>query len=85
MGIAGVVILLLIVAFPALKILMIAFIYKFAAAILQPLGGGPVIACLDVISKSVVYIFAALAIVSLMFFLSVTVIIAAGNLTMMVR
>lgn len=84
-GIAGVVILLLIVAFPALKILMIAFIYKFAAAILQPLGGGPVIACLDVISKSVVYIFAALAIVSLMFFLSVTVIIAAGNLTMMVR
>jgi stage III sporulation protein AE len=84
-GIAGVVILLLIAAFPAMKILMIAFIYKFAAAILQPLGGGPVIACLDIISKSVVYVFAALAIVSLMFFLSVTVIIAAGNLTMMVR
>lgn len=84
-GIAGVVILLLIAAFPALKILMIAFIYKFAAAILQPLGGGPVIACLDVISKSVVYVFASLAIISLMFFLSVTVIIAAGNLTMMVR
>ncbi|PLR84481.1 MULTISPECIES: stage III sporulation protein AE [Bacillus] len=84
-GIAGVIILLLIAAFPALKILMIAFIYKFAAAILQPLGGGPIIACLDVISKSVIYVFAALAIVSLMFFLSITVIIAAGNLTMMVR
>ncbi|PLR76458.1 stage III sporulation protein AE [Bacillus sp. V3-13] len=84
-GIAGVIILLLIVAFPALKILMIAFIYKFAAAILQPLGGGPIISCLDVISKSVIYVFAALAIVSLMFFLSITVIIAAGNLTMMVR
>ncbi|MFD2446016.1 stage III sporulation protein AE [Bacillus sp. CGMCC 1.16607] len=84
-GIAGVAILILIVAFPAIKILMIAFIYKFAAAILQPLGGGPVIACLDIISKSVIYVFAALAIVSLMFFLSITVIIAAGNLTMMVR
>jgi stage III sporulation protein AE len=84
-GIAGVAILLLIVAFPALKILMISFIYKFAAAILQPLGGGPVIKCLDIISKSVIYVFAALAIVSLMFFLSLTVIIAAGNLTMMVR
>ncbi|MDZ5471049.1 stage III sporulation protein AE (plasmid) [Bacillus sp. 31A1R] len=84
-GIAGVVILLLIVAFPAIKILMIAFIYKFAAAILQPLGGGPVISCLDIISKSIIYIFAALGIVSLMFFLSLTVIIAAGNLTMMVR
>lgn len=84
-GIAGVAILLLIVAFPAIKILMIAFIYKFAAAILQPLGGGPVISCLDIISKSVIYVFAALAIVSLMFFLSLTVIIAAGNLTMMIR
>jgi len=84
-GIAGVAILLIIVAFPAFKILMISFIYKFAAAILQPLGGGPVIKCLDIISKSVIYVFAALGIVSLMFFLSVTVIIAAGNLTMMMR
>ncbi|TKC19860.1 stage III sporulation protein AE [Robertmurraya kyonggiensis] len=84
-GIAGVAILLLIVAFPAIKILMISFIYKFAAAILQPLGGGPVIKCLDIISTGVIYVFAALGIVSLMFFLSLTVIIAAGNLTMMVR
>jgi stage III sporulation protein AE len=84
-GIAGVAILLIIVAFPAIKILMIAFIYKFAAAVLQPLGGGPVIKCLDIISKSVIYVFAALAIVSLMFFLSITVIVAAGNLTMMMR
>jgi stage III sporulation protein AE len=84
-GIAGVAILLIIVAFPAIKILMIAFIYKFAAAILQPLGGGPIISCLDIISKSVIYVFAALGIVSLMFFLSITVIVAAGNLTMMMR
>src|SRR5690606_30392600 len=84
-GIFGVVILLLIAVFPAIKVLSLAIIYKLAAALLQPLGGGPVIACLDIISKSVVYIFAALAIVSLMFFLSITVIIAAGNLTLMVR
>lgn len=84
-GIAGVAILLIIAAFPAIKILMIAFTYKFAAAILQPLGGGPVISCLDIISKSVIYVFAALGIVSLMFFLSITVIVAAGNLTMMMR
>ena len=84
-GIAGVVILLLIVAFPALKILVLAFIYKLTAAILQPLGGGPVIQCLDIVGKSIIYIFAALAIVSVMFFLCITVIIAAGNVTLMVR
>jgi len=84
-GLAGVVILLLIVAFPALKILVIAFVYKITAAILQPLGGGSVIQCLNIISKSMMYIFAALAIVSTMFFLSITIIIAAGNVTLMVR
>ncbi|KMY50759.1 stage III sporulation protein AE [Peribacillus loiseleuriae] len=84
-GMAGVIILLFIITFPALKILMLSFIYKLAAALLQPLGGGPVIKCLDIISKSMIYIFAALAIVSIMFFLSVTVIIAAGNITLMVR
>jgi len=84
-GIAGVGILLLISLFPALKILIIAFIFKFAGAIMQPLGGGPIIKCLDVISKSVIYIFASLGIVSIMFFLSLSVIVMAGNITMMVR
>ncbi|MBT2618143.1 MULTISPECIES: stage III sporulation protein AE [unclassified Bacillus (in: firmicutes)] len=84
-GLSGVIILLLITTFPALKILMISFVYKLAASLLQPLGGGPVIKCLDIISKSMIYIFAALAIVSLMFFLSITVIIASGNITLMVR
>ncbi|WP_028399153.1 stage III sporulation protein AE [Ectobacillus panaciterrae] len=84
-GIAGVLILLLIVAFPAIKIFVIAFIYKFAAAILQPVGGGSIIQCLDIIGKSIIYVFACLAIVSLMFFLSITIIIAAGNVTLMMR
>ena len=84
-GIAGVAVLLLIVAFPAIKVLTLAFIYKLAAALLQPIGGGPVTSCLSIISKSVIYIFAALAVVSLMFFLCLTVIITASNVTMMVR
>ncbi|WLR53259.1 stage III sporulation protein AE [Bacillus tianshenii] len=84
-GIVGVVILLLIAVFPAIKVFTLALIYKLAAAVLQPLGGGPVITCLDIISKSVIYIFAALAVVSFMFFLAVTMVIAAGNLSLMVR
>lgn len=68
-----------------MKVLAIAFIYKFAAAVLQPLGPGEIISCLDIISKSIIYILAALILVSFMFFLSITVIIAASNVTMMVR
>lgn len=50
-GLVGVAILISIAAFPAIKVLSLALIYKLAAAILQPLGGGPIISCLDVISK----------------------------------
>jgi stage III sporulation protein AE len=84
-GIVGVAVLFIIAAFPALKIFAIAFIYKVSAAVMQPLGGGPVISCLSIMSKSIAYVFASLAIVSLMFFLSLTIIITAGNITMMVR
>lgn len=84
-GLAGVLILLLICAFPAIKILSLAFIYKFSAAIMQPLGGGPIIDSLSTIGRTLIYIFAALAIVGLMFFLAVTIIVAAGNISVMMR
>ncbi|MDR7072689.1 stage III sporulation protein AE [Fictibacillus barbaricus] len=84
-GIIGVVILLLLAVFPAIKVLILAFIYNIAAALLQPLGGGPIVECLGIIGKSVMFIFAALMTVSIMFFLAITIIIAAGNVTMMVR
>ncbi|RYL92344.1 stage III sporulation protein AE [Sporolactobacillus sp. THM7-4] len=84
-GIAGLLILLCMTAFPLLKVLSLAFIYNLAAAVLQPLGGGPVIDCLVIMAKSMLYLFSALAVVSLMFFLALTIIITAGNLSLMVR
>lgn len=84
-GIAGVVIIFLLAAFPAIKILVISFIYKLTSALLQPVGDGPVISCLNAVSHSLLYIFASLAIVSFMFFISLTIIITSGNITMMIR
>lgn len=84
-GVVGLVMLLLICIFPALKVLSLAIIYSFTAAILQPLGGGPIIDSLAIIGKSVMFIFAALAAVSLMFFLSITIIVISGNLSIMMR
>jgi stage III sporulation protein AE len=84
-GIAGVIALLIIVIFPALKVLAIALTYKIAAAILQPIGAGQITNCIDIIGKSIMYLFASLGIVSIMFFLTLTVMIAASNLSVMVR
>ncbi|MCA0970122.1 stage III sporulation protein AE [Halobacillus litoralis] len=85
LGLAGVVILLGIAIFPAIKVFAIAIIYKLAAALLQPLGDGPVIKAMDVVSRHIMYIFAALLMVSMMFFLVIVIMVAASNITMMVR
>jgi len=84
-GLAGVTVLLIICAFPAIKIVALALIYHVAGAIMQPLGDSPIAACLQTIGKTMLYVFAALAAVSLMFFLAITIIITAGNATVMVR
>lgn len=84
-GLAGMVVLLLMAAFPALKIISLAVIYNLSAALLQPLGHSPVITCLAAIGKALTLVFAALATVGFMFFLAVTMILAAGNLAVMMR
>ncbi|WP_239635362.1 stage III sporulation protein AE [Paenibacillus sp. H1-7] len=84
-GLAGVVVILILCAFPALKIMALALIYNLCAAVLQPLGDNPMIACLETIGKSLIYVFAALAVVGLMFFLAITILITAGNISVMMR
>ncbi|NIK77459.1 stage III sporulation protein AE [Paenibacillus castaneae] len=84
-GLAGVIILLFISVFPAIKILTLALIYNISAAVMQPLGESPIVTCLQTIGKTMIFVFAALAAVSLMFFLAVTIILTAGNASLMVR
>ncbi|RSL34557.1 stage III sporulation protein AE [Salibacterium salarium] len=84
-GIAGLAVLFLICAFPAIKILVIGFIFHFTAALIQPLGEGPLLDALSMLGKTVLSMFAALAAVSFMFFLALTLIIASGNISLMVR
>lgn len=84
-GLSGVIIIVLLCAFPALKILALALIYQVSAAVMQPLGHTPIVGSLQTIGKSMIYIFAALASVGLMFFLAITIMIAAGNVTVMMR
>ncbi|REE70635.1 stage III sporulation protein AE [Paenibacillus taihuensis] len=84
-GIAGVVIILFLCAFPAVKIMTLALIYNVSAAIMQPLGDSPIVTCLQTIGKTLIYVFAALAAVGLMFFLAITIVLTAGNAAVMIR
>ncbi|MCI0183151.1 Stage III sporulation protein AE [Acidibacillus sp. S0AB] len=84
-GMASAVLLLLICAFPALKILALSIVYNGSAALLQPLGDSPVISTLSTIGKSLGLVFAAVAAIGLMFFFSIVIAVAATNLTAFVR
>ncbi len=84
-GIAGAVLVLLICAFPALKILALSLIYNGAAAVMQPLGDTPIIGLLSIIGKSLTLIFAALSAVGIMFFFTIVIALATTNLSAFVR
>ncbi|WP_226035052.1 stage III sporulation protein AE [Aquibacillus saliphilus] len=84
-GLVGVIILLGLVLFPAIQIFVISLIYKLTSALLQPIGDGPVITSMNTISKHILYIFAALLVVSFMFFLAIVILVASSNLTLMLR
>ncbi|BCJ85926.1 stage III sporulation protein AE [Effusibacillus dendaii] len=84
-GVAGLIILALICTFPALKIISLAIVYSLSGAVMQPLGNSPVTSCLSTIGKTLFIVFSAMGTVGFMFFLSITMILMAGNIQLMVR
>ncbi|HEX3033406.1 MAG TPA: stage III sporulation protein AE [Bacillota bacterium] len=84
-GIAGVVVIFWLCALPALKIVALVAVYKLSAALMQPIGAKAVADCLEHMEKSLAVFFAAVAIVGLMFFFTITIVVGAGNAATMLR
>lgn len=84
-GLIGLIILAFICLFPIMKILAIVFIYKLVAALIQPISDERLVNCLNDISNVVVLLFITLAAVAFMFFITISLIIGAGNITVMMR
>lgn len=84
-GIVGVLIIFGLTVIPAVKIIAIALIYRLAAALIQPIDESGVGECLESLAGSLIMTFAAVAAVGVMFFMAVTIIVSAGNLTVMLR
>lgn len=82
---SGLLLLFYIVVFPLFKILALVFIYKLAAALIQPLGETTLCDCLNTMGNCLALVFAAVAIVSVMFFLAITIIAGASNTSFMLR
>jgi len=80
-GITALITVAVIALFPCLKIIAISLVYSGSSAFMQPLGDNPMIQCLSALGKSLIYVFACVAAVALMFFVSIVILLVAANLT----
>lgn len=84
-GIIGVMGVILLCAFPILKLASLILIYKVAAAIIQPLTEGRLTQCLNSLANSLTVVLVSVATVGVMFFITITIVIGIGNMTVMLR
>lgn len=84
-GIFGVIVVFMICLFPLIKLLSLIVVIKFSGALVQPMGDEKMAKFLDCIANNLLLVFGSVVIVALMFFLSITMIVAVGSAAMMLR
>ncbi len=84
-GIFGVIVIFLICAIPAVKIIAMSLIYRIVAAVIQPFGDNQLADALYSMANSLLLVFAAVAAIGLMFFFILAITIGSGNISMMFR
>lgn len=85
LGIAAIIALALICLGPLIKIFAMILIFRISAALVEPLGEQSLAESLQGMAQSLVSIFAVVASVTVMFFITVAVIVGSGNLSVMLR
>lgn len=76
----GLVILILIMILPVLKILITAVLYKLTAALIEPIGDRRLVNCIGSAGDSLILITSCLICVSVMFFIMISIVAAAGKI-----
>lgn len=85
LGIVAIIAIALICLGPVIKIVAMILVFRISSALIEPLGQKELADSLQEMSKSLIFIFASVASVAIMFFMTVAVVVGAGNLTVMLR
>lgn len=75
----GLVIIILIIIYPVLKLVLISFIYKITAALLEPITDKRITSCVQAAGDSIIVLLSAVLSVSLMFFVLLAIMAMAGS------
>jgi len=84
-GIVGLLILGLISIHPAMSVLSLIAAYKISGALLEPVTDERVVDCLNGVGNVMMMLFICIVGTAIMFFIVVTLLVAAGNMTVMMR
>ncbi|NLC10719.1 MAG: stage III sporulation protein AE [Firmicutes bacterium] len=84
-GLAGLFTLVMIVIFPLIKLLALLITYRVAAALAEPLGNSSLSNALNTMGSCLAMVFGAVAALALIFFISITIMVGAGNMMFMLR
>lgn len=84
-GSLGLFALLFICISPIIKVVALIFMYKLIVAVTQPISSMRVGDCLEEVNKALLLVLASLLSVSMLLFITITIIVEAGNVTMMLR
>ena len=85
LGVLGMVTLLVMVAFPLMKILAMVVIYRLATALVQPISDPRLTDALGTMADTLTVLMVAVATAALMFFVAILVVVGIGNLAAVVR
>ena len=70
---------------PIVEMFAVILIYRMTCVLLEPLAEGRIIKCISEVASSMTYILGAVASVAFMFLITVTVLILASNISVMIR
>ena len=84
-GFIGLLILLFICMVPIIKVLALLAIYKLITVVIQPIASGNLVEFFNQVGKSLSLILISLISTGTMFFITITIIVEAGNNLLMLR
>ena len=78
----GLIVLVLIIVVPVIKLLIMAFLYKLTAALIEPISDIRIVKSISAAGDSLMLILSCVICVSLMFFIMIAIIASAGKLAL---
>ncbi|MGI5908338.1 MAG: stage III sporulation protein AE [Christensenellales bacterium] len=84
-GVTGLVSIVAVLLTPLIRLLAVALSLKVAAALVEPVSDKRLSECMDSVSSTVTMLFVAVLSVGAMFFIAVSLMLGAGNVSVMMR